>query len=123
MKYRRMNNDILEICDKDNNVIMSISEKFEDGVLTIKVSGQIRNEVAHDFEDEVMAGLSVCKNVILDFSGVNYIASVALNSLLSAQNIVDDNENAYMKIVNVGSDVMEVFEQSGFSDILMIENE
>lgn len=121
MKYRRMNNGILEIYNEENNILLSIAEELQDNVLNIKVSGQIKNEVAHDFEDEIMAALSVCKHIVIDFSGVTYIASMTLKSLLAAQRIIDDNEGSSMKFVHISPEVMKIFDESGFSDILMIE--
>ena len=123
MKYRRMNNDVLEICDEENNIILSISEKLQDNVMNIKAVGQIKNEVAHDFEDEVMAALSVCKRIVLDFSKVTYIASMTLKVLLSAQRIIDESSDASLTLIHVKPEIMKVFNESGFSDILMIEED
>ena len=123
MKYRRMNNDVLEICDEENNIILSINEKLQDNVMNIKAVGQIKNEVAHDFEDEVMAALSVCKRIVLDFSKVTYIASMTLKVLLSAQRIIDESSDASLTLIHVKPEIMKVFNESGFSDILMIEED
>ena len=68
-----------------------------------------------------MAALSVCKHIVIDFSGVTYIASMTLKSLLAAQRIIDDNEGSSMKFVHISPEVMKIFDESGFSDILMIE--
>ena len=54
MKIRRMNNNVLEICDEDANVILAIAEELVDGKFKITLSGEIKNEVAHEFEDEVL---------------------------------------------------------------------
>lgn len=123
MKFRRMNDDVLEIYDEENNILLSIAEELKDNVLNIKVSGQIKNEVAHDFEDEVMAALSVCKHIIIDFAGVTYVASMTLKSLLAAQRIIDDNADSSMTLIHISPDVKKVFNESGFSDILMIEED
>ena len=123
MKTRHMNNHVLEICDEDSNVILAIAEELIDDKLKITLSGEIKNEVAHEFEDEVMAALSVCHNLIIDFSKVTYIASFALKSLLSVQQMIDEIEDSSMVLIHVSEDVMSVFKESGFSEILMIENE
>lgn len=123
MKIRRMNNNVLEICDEDSNVILAIAEELVDGKLKITLSGEIKNEVAHEFEDEVMAALSVCPNLIIDFSKVTYIASFALKSLLSVQQMIDEIDNSSMVLIHVSKEVMSIFKESGFSEILMIENE
>lgn len=122
MKYRKMNDGVLEICDEEDSVIFSVSEEMIDESLVIKVSGEIINEVAHDFEDEVIAALSVCRSIIIDLSDVTYISSAVLKSLLSAQRIVDEDDSSQLLIKNVNSDVMKVFDESGFSDILSIKS-
>ena len=117
-----MNDGVLEICDEEDSVIFSVSEEMIDESLVIKVSGEIINEVAHDFEDEVIAALSVCRSIIIDLSDVTYISSAVLKSLLSAQRIVDEDDSSQLLIKNVNSDVMKVFDESGFSDILSIKS-
>ncbi len=122
MKTRRMNNNVLEICDENGTAILSIEESLSDeGSMIIKISGEIGNEVAHEFEDEVMAALSVCKNLVLDLEKVSYIASMALKSLLSVQQMIDEIENSSMVLSRVSPEVMNIFKESGFSDILAIE--
>ena len=85
MKIRRMNNNVLEICDEDANVILAIAEELVDSKLKITLSGEIKNEVAHEFEDEIMTAFSVMKKIKLDFSKATYIGSLALKALLSLQ--------------------------------------
>ena len=121
MKTRRMNNNVLEICDEDNKVILSIAESMEKDVLLIVLSGQIKNEVAHEFEDEVMAALSVCSKITLNMEKVTYIASMAMRSLLSAQQMIDEIDGASMTLVKVSPEVMETLKESGFSEILTID--
>ncbi len=124
MKTRRMNNNVLEICDESNNVILSIAEEVkEDNTMFISLCGEIVNEVAHEFEDEVMAALSVCKKLKIDFSKVTYIASMALKSLLSVQQMIDEIDGASMILICVSKEVMQIMKESGFSEILEIESE
>ena len=121
MKIRRMNNGVLEICDENNVPILAISEELTDGTMKIKLSGEIKNEVAHEFEDEIMAALSVCKRLELDLAEVSYIASMALKSLLSVQQMIDEIDNSCMVLTNVSREVMDIFKESGFSEILEIQ--
>lgn len=123
MKIRHMNNDVLEICDENNELILSIEEKAIDNGIEIYLNGEIKNEVAHEFEDEVMAALSVCSVLVINFENVTYIASMALKSLLSIQQIIDETEGARMVLTHIAPTVMEIFEESGFSEILEIEND
>lgn len=123
MRSRRMNNNVLEICREDGQVILSLSEIIEGETLTMFLSGQITNDTAHEFEDEVMAALTVCRRIVLDFAGVTYIASMAMRSLLSAQQIVDEMEDSSIVLTKIQPPVMEILEESGFTDILTIEKD
>ena len=120
MNTRRMNGDTLEILDGDVLVI-SLSEKLIDNAMHIVVSGEIKNEVAHEFEDELMAAFSVCNIIKLDLSKVTYIASIAMRALLSVQQIIDENDGASLVITNMSPEVKETFDTSGFLDIFNIE--
>ena len=123
MKQRRMRDGVLEICDEDDVQILSIAENLDDdNRMIIKLTGEIRNEVAHEFEDEVMAALSVCKKLVLDFEGVTYIASSALRALLSVQQIVDEIDGSGMRLINVSPSVKEILKESGFLEILEVED-
>ena len=123
MRTRRMNNDVLEILNKDNRVVLSIIEELIDGQMHMKFIGDIGNDVAHEFEDEIMAILSVCNYLHLDFEQVDYIASMALKSLLSIQQMIDEMDDAHMVLYRVSEPVMKIFNESGFSEIIKIENE
>ncbi len=120
MNTRRMNGDTLEILNGEE-LIISLSEKLIDDEMHIVVTGEIKNEVAHEFEDELMAAFSVCKIVKLDLSKATYIASIAMRALLSVQQIIDENDDSSLVITSVSPEVKEMFETSGFIDILNIE--
>ncbi len=121
MKIRRMNGKVLEICDEKENLIMSVAESLKNNVISISVSGEIRNDVAHEFEDEVMAAFSVCPVIEIDLSQATYIASLALKALLSVQQIVDETDGTSMTVLNLSPEVKRIFEESGFIDILCVE--
>ena len=120
MNTRRMNGDTLEILNGDN-IVISVSEKLVDNEMVIAVTGELKNEVAHEFEDEIMAAFSVCNTVKLDLSKVTYIASIAMRALLSVQQIIDENDSFSLIITKLSLPVKEMFEASGFFDILNIE--
>ena len=120
MNQRRMNNGALEILDGNQQVIMAIREIADGRGMTITVSGKIKNDIAHDFEDELMAALSVCPKLRIDMSKTDYIASLALRGLLSVQQMIDNMDGAEMQI-RISPAIRPVFEESGFFDILNIE--
>lgn len=123
MKMRRVNSNILEICNEKNEVILSLAEELVDKTLQVKLCGMISNDVAVELEDEIMAALSACCCIQLDFEEVTYLAGAALKSLLSIQQIIDEMDSAQMKLVRVPPMVLEVFKEAGFDEILWIENE
>ncbi len=120
MNTRRMNGDTLEVLINDA-VIISVKEEMIDDEMHIIISGEIKNEVAHEFEDEIMAAFSVCKVVKVDLSKVTYIASIAMRALLSVQQIIDENDENILIITGISPHVIDMFEVSGFLDILNIE--
>lgn len=123
MNKRKMNNGTLQISDAKDNIILSITEKVEDGRMDVTLEGKIQNDVSFEFEDEITAALMVCKNVRLDFSKVTYIASDALDFLLKAQRMVEKNDDSEMVLVKVSAEVMKILKETGFSELLMIEEE
>ena len=65
------------------------------------------------------SNLDAVIKLIFDFKELEYISSAGLRILLSSQKVM--NERGEMKVTNVGPEVMEVFDVTGFSDILEIE--
>lgn len=88
-------------------------------MLTIALSGRLDTNSSPALEAELKQSVSGVKELIFDFSEVEYISSAGLRILLAAQKVM--NRQGSMKLVGVNADVMEVFEITGFSDILTIE--
>jgi anti-anti-sigma factor len=118
---RVINGKILEIQNTAGDMILSFDEELLDEVMHIKVAGEVKNEVSHDFEDEIMAAFSVCSRIKIDLSNVTHMSSLAMRALLSVQQIIDDIPNASMVISAVSPTAREMFEESGFIDILCFE--
>ena len=122
MITREMVDGVLEIL-LDGTRVLCIREQMKDDIFYMEAEGEIRNEVAHEFEDELMAAVSVCRKIRLDLSKITYLASGALRSLLSVQQIIDEQEGAEMILVHVSEPVMEAIKESGFDEILFIEED
>ena len=122
MITREMVDGVLEIL-LDGTRVLCIREQMKDDIFYMEAEGEIRNEVAHEFEDELMAAVSVCRKIRLDLSKITYLASGALRSLLSVQQIIDEQEGAEMILVHVSEPVMEALKESGFEEILFIEED
>ena len=87
--------------------------------LTIALEGRLDTTTAPELEAELNASLPGVKALTLDFTSLDYISSAGLRVVLSAQKTM--SKQGGMKLTGVSADIMEVFEITGFSDILTIE--
>ena len=86
---------------------------------TVEIVGRLDTTTAPSLEKTLKEDMGETKNLILDLKGLEYISSAGLRVLLSAQKKMQ--QVGVMKVVNVCELVMEVFEMTGFADILNIE--
>ena len=98
---------------------MTINRKKDGAVLTLAVEGRLDTITAPELEAALREELDGVKELIFDFSALEYISSAGLRVLLSAQKQM--NGQGTMKVIHAGELVMEVFEVTGFTDILAIE--
>ena len=98
---------------------MTINKQQNGSVLTIAVQGRLDTTTAPDLEKEIKTGLDGVTELIMDFEKLDYISSAGLRVLLSAQKAM--SKQGSMKVIHVSDLVMEVFEVTGFNDILTIE--
>lgn len=110
----------LIIRDNNGDFKLGISTKNDNNSSLIKVSGELSSDVSHDFEDELMAVVTVSDNIDLDLSDVTKISSVALRALLSAQQVIDEKDNASLRLLNMKKEVLSFFEEKGFDDLFII---
>lgn len=87
--------------------------------VVIGVVGRLDTTTAPTLEKSINEEVLNAKNLILDMKGLDYISSAGLRVLLSAQKKMQ--QIGSMKVINVCEQVMEVFEMTGFADILTIE--
>ena len=87
--------------------------------LTVTVTGRIDTTTAPELEAGISPYLDGVTRLILDFGGVAYVSSAGLRVLLSLQKKM--NQQGEMKLVRVGKIVEDVFEVTGFSEILTYE--
>lgn len=95
---------------------MTIEKTLNGETLTLKVIGRLDTATASQLEAEMNDSLDSAKDLILDFSELEYISSAGLRVILKAQKIM--NKQGTMKLTGVNDTVMEVFDITGFSDIL-----
>ena len=96
---------------------MTINKKQNGTALEIALEGRLDTTTAPELEKAL--NLDGVNELTLDFSGLEYISSAGLRVLLSAHKIM--SRKGGMKVTHVNEIVNEVFEVTGFSDILTIE--
>jgi anti-sigma B factor antagonist len=98
---------------------MTITKKENGKALEIALEGRLDTMTAPELENELHTSLENADSLVLDFEKLNYISSAGLRVLLSAHKIMSGKGG--MKVTNVNEIVREVFDVTGFSDILTIE--
>ncbi len=96
-----------------------VCEKNEKTVKLI-IEGRIDTTTSPELEEQVKSVIKDADELYLDFSDVVYISSAGLRVLLSAQKIANSSDKK-MVILSPTDEVKEVFEITGFKDILTIE--
>ncbi len=98
---------------------MTINKTQNGSELTIALEGRLDTTTSPELEAELKDSLDGVTALTFDFSKLEYISSAGLRVLLSAQKIM--NRQGAMKLTHVGEVIMEIFEVTGFTDILTIE--
>lgn len=99
---------------------MNIEKEINETQTILKVIGRIDTTNANEFDSTVQNEIKEGTNLVLDLKGLEYISSAGLRVLLSTHKALT-KVNGKLIIRNVNSDVMEVFDITGFSSILAIE--
>ena len=97
---------------------MNIAKKLEDKKLTISIDGRLDTSTAPELDEELKASLGGIEELVMDFTGMEYISSAGLRVLLSAQKAM--NAQGEMIVTGANNTVMEIFDITGFTDILTI---
>lgn len=98
---------------------MTINKNKNGSKLTLEVEGRLDTTTAPQLDAEVKSSISGITELEFDFSKLDYISSAGLRVLLSAQKIM--NKQGSMVIHGASEDLMEIFDVTGFIDILTIE--
>ena len=99
--------------------MLNINKKLEDKTLTVALEGRLDTTTAPQLEAELKNALPEVTSLVMDFEKLEYISSAGLRVLLSAQKTM--NKQGEMKLIHVNDVINEIFEVTGFSDILNIE--
>lgn len=98
---------------------MTIEKNLNGTELTVTLAGRLDTTTAPNLEAELKQSISGVDMLVLDFAGLEYLSSAGLRVLLQAQKVM--NKQGKMVLRNVNETINEIFEVTGFVDILTIE--
>jgi anti-sigma B factor antagonist len=97
---------------------MKVTKKIDGTKLNIELEGRLDTNTSKELEVELLPSLVGIDSVVLDFQNLVYVSSAGLRVLLSAQKVM--NKQGEMTLMNVNDMIMEVFEITGFVNVLKI---
>ncbi len=100
---------------------MKITKNIEGAKLTVALEGRLDTTTAPELEQEVMSSLDGINELVLDLTDLMYMSSAGLRVVLACQKKMNAVAGS-MIVKNVNDLIMEVFDTTGFLDILTIEN-
>lgn len=98
---------------------MNIQKTLSGAALTVALEGRLDTTTAPKLEEELRSSVDGITRLVFDVEKLEYVSSAGLRVLLAMQKLM--NQQGEMVLQNVNEAVMEVFEVTGFSDILRIE--
>jgi len=99
--------------------MLNINKTSQKDALSIALEGRLDTTTAPQLEQELKSDLEGLSELTLDLEKLEYISSAGLRVLLSAQKVM--SKQGAMKLTHVNDVIMEIFEVTGFTDILTIE--
>lgn len=98
---------------------MTIDQKKNDNALVIALEGRLDTTTAPELEAALSTALQGVQELTFDLEKLDYISSAGLRVLLGAQKVM--HRQGSMKVVHANEIIMEIFEVTGFADILTVE--
>lgn len=98
---------------------MNITQNRNENQLTLSLEGSLDTTTAPELEKVIKDSLEGVAELVIDMSSLDYLSSAGLRVLLGAQKTM--NKQGSMKVIHVNETIMEIFEVTGFADILTIE--
>ena len=100
--------------------IMEIIKKRENNSLTLSLVGELNTVSAPELEKVIKDELAGVKNLVLDLAKLDYLSSAGLRVVLMAQKVM--NKQGGLVVKHVNSQIMDIFDMTGFTAVLTIEN-
>ena len=99
--------------------MLNITKNLDDTKLTVYLEGRLDTTTAPQLEESMKESINCVTELVMDFEKLEYISSAGLRVLLSCQKIM--SKQGSMKVIHVSDLIKEIFEVTGFIDILTIE--
>ncbi|MBQ2049378.1 MAG: STAS domain-containing protein [Spirochaetales bacterium] len=99
--------------------MLNIDKKVDGKNIELVLSGRIDTTTAPELDKAIQEIIGDAQNLVFNFADIDYISSAGLRVLLTSQKAM--NKQGSMKVIHVNESVMEIFEVTGFSEILSIE--
>ena len=116
---KRIEEDSISFSD-ENGLFLTVNESATTKTALIEISGELRSEVKHEFQDEMEALISVGLNLDLDLSKVSYVTYSYLRVLIMLEQIIE-KKNHQMRLINPSDCVKEMLVKTGGIDLLLVE--
>ncbi len=100
--------------------MLDIKTEKNGGVMNMTLKGVLDTTSAGDLNDALLGPIAEINEIHIDFAELEYLTSAGLRVILEAQQEMDDKDGE-MTIKNVNDDIMEIFDITGFIDVLTIE--
>lgn len=98
---------------------MQITKNQTADKLEVALSGRLDTNTAPQLEQDMASALAGVKDLVFDFTDLAYVSSAGLRVLLALQKTM--NKQGSMKVTHVNPEIMEIFEITGFLDVLTVE--
>jgi len=98
---------------------MTINKTQENGTLNLVLEGRLDTTTAPQLQDVLIPAFDESKEIMLDFADISYVSSAGLRVLLVGQKTAKA-KNGSMTLKGVSQEIMEVFDMTGFADMLTI---
>ena len=101
--------------------MLNVEKKLEDGALLIALEGELDTLSSPDFEDMLEPLLAQAQSVTIDFEKLEYISSAAIAETVGYIKDVEEKGAEKVRVVNMNSTIRNIFEITGFTDVLAVE--
>ena len=109
------------LLSEEGKTILTVRETMANDEILVALDGALRSDMEHIFRDELVALMTVGKDVVLDCEKLTYIAGACQDALLYVQHMADSIRRGTLTLRHVPEDIYAEFERTNLHELLMIE--